>query len=534
MTPSNLTILVVDDLELMRRVTVTQLRGLGYEKILIASDGAAALRMIRERKVDIVLSDLNMPVMTGLELLRVIRADPALSQLPFVMITAEAERSCIQDVIVAGVTSLLVKPYIPINLQDRLEKIFASKTLKEPTSTPTESAGGDKGPVDSNLDLLPTRILVVDDNPTVLELMVIMFKDHHQVQSAADGKSALAICRIEPLPDLILMDVKMPDMDGFEVVRHLRAQTATAQIPVIFVTGSNDEEAQIKGMELGAVDFISKKTPPKVIQSKVKNFIKFIDVRRQLQADYDAMLEANRMREDVENINRHDIKGSLSAILGMVQGMACDAAANAKQVGQLRLLETTALHVMSMLNLASELYQIESGRFKLTPVPVDVGQLLLGLVELARSGFAEKRLTLELDTHRPEGCESLMACGDTMLCYSMFQNLLKNACEAAPPDSTVQVTVKDEHPLRILFQNQGVVPIRIREIFFEKYATSGKPGGKGIGTYSARLLALAQDGSIIMDTQDHDNSTTLTVSLPRQVPDPTADNVPLAVKNTNP
>ncbi|MBV5299049.1 MAG: response regulator [Rhodoferax sp.] len=516
MTPSSLTILVVDDLELMRRVTVTQLRGLGYEKILTASDGAAALRLIRERKVDIVLSDLNMPVMTGLELLRVIRADPALTQLPFVMITAEAERSCIQDVIVAGVTSLLVKPYIRINLQNRLEQIFASKTQVKPTSTSTGPVVLGQVKVDANLNLSPTRILVVDDNPTVLELMVIMFKDDHQVQSAADGKSALALCRVEPIPDLILIDVKMPDMDGFEVVRRLRAETATAQIPVIFVTGATDEEAQIKGMELGAVDFISKKMPPKVIQTKVKNFIKFIDMRRQLQADYDAMLEANRMREDVENINRHDLKGSLAAILSMVQVMACDDAANTTQVGQLRLLETTALHVMSMLNLSSELYNIETDRFKLTAVPVDVGQLLLGLVELARSSFAEKRLTIELDTNSADGGESLMASGDTMLCYSMLQNLLKNACEAAPPDSTVLVTIKDEHPLRILLQNKGVVPVGIRENFFEKYATSGKPGGTGIGTYSARLLALAQHGSITMDTQDNDSTTTLTVSLPRR------------------
>jgi signal transduction histidine kinase len=171
---------------------------------------------------------------------------------------------------------------------------------------------------------------------------------------------------------------------------------------------------------------------------------------------------------------------------------------------------------MSMLNLSSELYNIETDRFKLTAVPVDVGQLLLGLVELARSSFAEKRLTIELDTNSADGGESLMASGDTMLCYSMLQNLLKNACEAAPPDSTVLVTIKDEHPLRILLQNKGVVPVGIRENFFEKYATSGKPGGTGIGTYSARLLALAQHGSITMDTQDNDSTTTLTVSLPRR------------------
>ena len=88
----SLTYLVVDDLELMRAVTVNQLRAMGCEKIYTARNGAEALRMLRANAVDVILSDWNMPVMSGLELLRAVRADPKLARLPFVMITAEAER----------------------------------------------------------------------------------------------------------------------------------------------------------------------------------------------------------------------------------------------------------------------------------------------------------------------------------------------------------------------------------------------------------------------------------------------------------
>jgi two-component system sensor histidine kinase/response regulator len=103
MNPHLLNYLVVDDLELMRAVTVNQLRGMGYEKIKVARNGAEALEMLRAFKFDAVLSDWNMPVMNGLELLKAVRADAKLAKLPFLMITAEAERQRIEEVISAGV-----------------------------------------------------------------------------------------------------------------------------------------------------------------------------------------------------------------------------------------------------------------------------------------------------------------------------------------------------------------------------------------------------------------------------------------------
>ena len=521
-----LTFLVVDDLELMRAVTINQLRGLGCEKIKTARNGAEALAFLRAQKVDAVLADWNMPVMSGLELLRAVRADPKLASLPFLMITAEAERQRIEEVISAGVSGLLVKPYNAGNLRARLERMLSTEPRAPAASA--SGAAARQAPVAAasaeamvgfggDMALSPTRILVVDDYPVSLKLLTHLFKDEYQVLSATDGQSALAACRADPPPDLVLMDVMMPDMDGFEVVRRLRDDHATAQIPVIFVTGLTDDAARVKGMELGAVDFVSKTSDPKVLRARVRNFSKFIDMRRQLQVDFDLMLDAARLREDVENMTRHDLKGSLAGIVGMVQSLADDASMAPRHVAQLRLVEQTALQVMSMVNLSSDLYKMESGNFKLKAVPVEVGHTLHRIVELSRSAFADKQLSIVVDTDHPVGAEMPKAVGDAMLCYSLFQNLIKNACEAAPPGTRVVVTLKDENPLRILIHNTGAVPPALRERFFEKFATSGKDGGSGLGTYSARLLVTAQQGTVTMATSDEDNSTTLTVTLPRHV-----------------
>jgi signal transduction histidine kinase len=107
--------------------------------------------------------------------------------------------------------------------------------------------------------------------------------------------------------------------------------------------------------------------------------------------------------------------------------------------------------------------------------------------------------------------------GDALLCYSLFQNLIKNACEAAPDNSRVTVVLNDENPLRIVIQNKGAVPSEIRASFFDKFVTHGKYGGAGLGTYSAKLLTEAQNGAISMDVSDIEKQTTITITLPRHM-----------------
>ena len=116
---SHTVFLVVDDIEAMRKVISYQLRTLGAAHILTANNGAEALRVLRQQRVDVILSDWNMPVLSGLELLKTLRADEALYRTPFVMITAEAERARVEEAIAHGVSNLLVKPYTTTSLADR-------------------------------------------------------------------------------------------------------------------------------------------------------------------------------------------------------------------------------------------------------------------------------------------------------------------------------------------------------------------------------------------------------------------------------
>jgi PleD family two-component response regulator len=521
--------LVVDDFDSMRKVTINQLKQLGAQRIVEAANGAEAAKILAREPITMVLSDWNMPVMSGLELLLSLRANAKLFPIPFLMITAEAERDRVQQAIQAGVSELLVKPYTAARFAERVERALAWKPrVNRPIDPAIAMAGSGVAVAVAGTDARPaaeadrpsaaaperSTILVVDDTPDNLHLLSQLFKDEYKVKIAHNGEKALAICQTDTPPDLVLLDIMMPGMDGFEVAQKLRGHPSSEHIPVIFVTAMTDDAARLKGMELGAVDFVTKPIDPDGLKVRVKNFMRYVELHRQLQADYDGMMTAERLKEDVEHITRHDMKGPLAGVIGLVQGMFDAANLTADQREQLHMVEETALHVLDMINLSAELYKIETGRFTLDPQPVHVAQTVRRLAELSRKAFAVKELTIVVATPHGVTDEELMAIGDPMLCYSLFQNLLKNACEAAPDKSEVVITIYPGVPLRMTLDNKGTVPAAIRERFFDKFATAGKQGGTGLGTYSARLLIEAQGGTIEMTTSDEKNATRIALSLP--------------------
>lgn len=521
--------LVVDDFEAMRRVTTNQLRQLGVEHIHSAKNGAEALRMLKNQVFDVVLSDWNMPVMSGLELLQALRADEKLFSIPFILITAEAERRRVEEAIAQGVTSMLLKPYTPRQLAARLEKALTWTPRKPGRASVGEGVEGaaDATPprskaspasllAEQTADARPT-ILIVDDTPDNLMLLSQLFKGEYRVRLAQTGAKALEFVTSDDPPDLVLLDVMMPQMDGFEVARAMREHPSSETIPIIFVTAMASSDARLKGLDLGAVDYITKPIDPETLKPRVRNFMRYVQLRRDLQAEYDSMVEAAQLREDVERITRHDLKGPLAGALGLMQALIDDDSIGRRQVEQLRLMEESVMQVLNMVNLSSELYKIETGRFELRAAPVRVGELLRRIAEMDRVTFSEKGLSISVDTDVPVGAEMPKAMGDATLCYSAFQNLLKNACEAAPAASKITIQLFDESPLRILIRNTGAVPMAIRERFFDKFVTSGKPTGTGLGTYSARLLLEAQQGSVSLSVSDAANTTEICVLLPRAI-----------------
>lgn len=128
--------------------------------------------------------------------------------------------------------------------------------------------------MDLDLDFVEKKtVLVVDDTPDNLSLMSGLLKDDYKVKVANNGEKALKIAATDPQPDLILLDIMMPGMDGYEVIQFLKRNPATASIPVIFLTAKAEVEDEKKGLELGAVDYVTKPVSPPIVMARVRNHL---------------------------------------------------------------------------------------------------------------------------------------------------------------------------------------------------------------------------------------------------------------------
>ncbi len=319
--------LVVNNFEPMRQITSGQLRSMGANVILTAGNGAKALHILQNQRVDIVLSEWNMPDMSGLELLKAVRADEKLSNLPFIMIIYDAERQRIKEAIANGVNDLLVNPYTTSRLAKRVEKALALRPGVVTAQAPNGriQAAAVEPIIHAVQEPVRPTILIVDDIADNLMLLSDLFKDEYRVRIAQTGEKALSICQSNPPPDLVLLDIMMPDMDGFEVAMHMREHPISETIPVIFVTAMTGDDARLKGLELGAVDFVTKPIDPYLLKPRVRNFMRYVEQHKQLQAEYDAMLALARLREHVGLISLDDMKGPLGTpILTVVRDYIAD------------------------------------------------------------------------------------------------------------------------------------------------------------------------------------------------------------------
>jgi putative two-component system response regulator len=143
-------------------------------------------------------------------------------------------------------------------------------------------------------------ILIVDDSPENLSVLSELLQSAYQVRAATSGLKALRIAGATPQPDLILLDVMMPEMDGYQVFERLRADPATRDIPVIFVTAMNNMEAELQGLESGAVDYISKPIVPPIVLARVRTQLEIKQARDRLK-DQNVYLENEIARRMSEN-----------------------------------------------------------------------------------------------------------------------------------------------------------------------------------------------------------------------------------------
>jgi CheY-like chemotaxis protein len=233
-------ILVVEDVELNRDL-VAQLLEEDFE-VLTAADGETGIRLAERERPDLILMDLSLPVIDGWEAARRIKAHPALQHIPIIALSAHAMSGDAEKARQCGCDDYLSKPLDEKLLLEKLHN-FLGPFGQRPGALPMADA---------------YRILIVDDEPFNVDYLRQELEElGYETMSARNGQEALRRVAADP-PDLILLDILMPVMDGFAVCRALKGDDATRLMPIVIMTTLDGIEDRIKGIEAGADDFLTK------------------------------------------------------------------------------------------------------------------------------------------------------------------------------------------------------------------------------------------------------------------------------------
>jgi two-component system, sensor histidine kinase and response regulator len=363
----------------------------------------------------------------------------------------------------------------------------------------------------SSSGLTGSCVLVVDDIPKNLQVVGTMLRNAgYSIMPATSGQEALDGVRVQ-LPDLILLDLMMPEMDGLEVCRRLKADPLTQPTPVIFLTASNEMEHLVKGFEMGAVDYVTKPFNPPELLARVRTHLELKHARDTIVRYTQELSRLNEEKNEFMGIAAHDLRNPLSAIKGYSEMIVEDGQALLRHEAgdpQVRFKEViesaqrigaTTARMMEMVQNLLDANRIERGEMELNLAPTDLHPALNSVVETQRSHATAKRQTIHLESAAAPVIVQL----DPAVTVQILENLVSNAVKYSPPGKNIFVRLtQHEQAVRVEVQDEGPgLSVEDQKKLFGKFArlTAKPTGGEhstGLGLSIVKKMVEAMNGKV--------------------------------------
>lgn len=375
------------------------------------------------------------------------------------------------------------------------------------------------------------NILVVDDTPQTLQLLVaILSGANYTVRPADSGALALASALAYP-PELVLLDVNMPEMSGFEVCRQLKQNPATQAIPVVFLSGLTDLDDRVQGFQLGAVDFVAKPFQRDELLARVSTHLQLARLQkdltsevakqtRDLQGAYQELAKASRLKDEFLSTMSHELRTPLTAVIGMAQILHAGAYGplNREQAEAIEVVEGSGRKLLQMINDILDYIQVDAGKVELQLEQCPVVELVNSVLESIRSKATQKNITLSCQFYQHESLLWL----DMRHMRRILLILLDNAVKFTAGGGNVGIIVRNataQH--RIEFEvwdgGPGIAEADLPKLFKPFLQLDGglnrSHEGSGLGLALAGKLARLLGGEIRVTSQLNAGSRFI-VSLP--------------------
>ena len=360
----------------------------------------------------------------------------------------------------------------------------------------------------NGVDARPADIMVVDDTPANLQLLEGLLRERgYRVRALPRGRLALAAAEAEP-PDLILLDINMPDMNGYEVCKRLKAHPQLKDIPVLFISALNETLDKVKAFALGGLDYVTKPFQFEEVEARVRTHLELRQQQCQLRESYWRLQELERLRDGLVHMVAHDMHSPLLAVRGYLDLLKLKASSQlgATELQYLERARQGATQLTEMVTTMLDVSRLEAGQMPLDRSAVDLAAAARAVVASLASLAEGRRVSID----SPAG--PVMADGDPEIIRRVIANLVANAFKFTPEDGEVRIAVEQKEGLaRLAVSDTGCgIPPEYHARIFEKFAQVDQQQRRystGLGLTFCKLAVEAHGGQVGVQSQVGQGST---------------------------
>lgn len=364
-----------------------------------------------------------------------------------------------------------------------------------------------------NMEINPSeyKILIVDDvMSNVLLLKVLLTNEKFAIATASNGRQALEQVEKEN-PDLVLLDVMMPDMSGFEVAQHLKSNPNTADIPIIFLTALNSTADIVKGFQVGANDFISKPFNKEELIIRVTHQISLVAAKRLILSKTEELQRTIAGRDKLYSVIAHDLRspmGSIKMVLNMLILNLPSEKIGAEMYELLTMANQTTENVFSLLDNLLKWTKSQIGKLNVVYQDVDLVEVTDGVIEIFSMVASLKKIKI-----REMKPEKMMVNADIDMLKTVVRNLLSNAIKFSKENSEVLVKMEEVDGMAVVsvqdygcgISEEGQKKLLHTDTHFSTFGTNNEEGS-GLGLLLCKDFVVKNGGKLWFTSKEGEGS----------------------------
>ena len=364
-----------------------------------------------------------------------------------------------------------------------------------------------------NMEINPSeyKILIVDDvMSNVLLLKVLLTNEKFAIATASNGRQALEQVEKEN-PDLVLLDVMMPDMSGFEVAQHLKSNPNTADIPIIFLTALNSTADIVKGFQVGANDFISKPFNKEELIIRVTHQISLVAAKRLILSKTEELQRTIAGRDKLYSVIAHDLRspmGSIKMVLNMLILNLPSEKIGAEMYELLTMANQTTEDVFSLLDNLLKWTKSQIGKLNVVYQDVDLVEVTDGVIEIFSMVASLKKIRI-----REMKPEKMMVNADIDMLKTVVRNLLSNAIKFSKENSEVLVKMEEVDGMAVVsvqdygcgISEEGQKKLLHTDTHFSTFGTNNEEGS-GLGLLLCKAFVVKTGGKLWFTSKEGEGS----------------------------